>query len=433
MLYMAAMILGIMVMLLLLGFPMKVPLTAATLAVLLIYFPGDVTPAIIIQQWIGGITPAALIAVPMFILAADIMTRGQTADRLLDLVSSFVGHVRGGLPMTTAVSCTLFGAMSGSTQATVVAIGGPLRPRLLNAGYSDSFATALVINASDIALLIPPSIGMIVYGVVSGTSIGELFIAGIVPGLLILAAFCAYCYVVSVRWDIATLERASWRERWTALRRAILPLGFPAIIMGGIYSGVFSPTEAAAVCVAYAAVLETVVYREMTWKDFHKTAVSTGLVTAVVFVLVGAGAAFSWVISFAQIPQVLLSETLGLTAQSGYWTIMLSICVAYFVGCMFVDPIVVILILTPIFHPIAVAAGIDPVLVGVVVTLQVAIGSATPPFGCDIFTAIAIFRRPYFEVIRGTPPFIVILLIVAVTLIVFPPISLFLRDLAFPR
>jgi tripartite ATP-independent transporter DctM subunit len=429
---MGAVILVVMVVLLLLGFPMKVPLSAATLTVLLVYFPGDVTPAIIIQQWIGGITPAALIAVPMFILAAEIMTRGQAADRLLDMVTKFVGHVQGGLPMTTAVSCTLFGAMSGSTQATVVAIGGPLRPRLLQAGYPDTFATALIINASDIALLIPPSIGMIVYGVVSGTSIGELFIAGVGPGLAILAMFCAYCYFASLRMGIGKLERASWLERSRSLRRAMLPLGFPLIILGGIYAGVFSPTEAAAVSVVYAAILEIGVYRELSWRDLPPIALSTGVVTAVVFVLVGAGAAFSWVISFAQIPQQLLQETFGLTAESGYWTIMLSINVAFFVGCMFVDPIVVILILTPIFHPIAVAAGIDPVLVGVVVTLQVAIGSATPPFGCDIFTAIAIFRRPYFEVVRGTPPFIAMLLFVAILLNAFPPIALFLRNLAFP-
>jgi tripartite ATP-independent transporter DctM subunit len=432
MIWMAVCILGIMVALLLFGFPMKVPLTAATLAVLLIYFPNDVTPAIIIQQWIGGITPSSLIAVPMFIMAADIMTRGQAADRLLDMVARFVGHVRGGLPMTTAVSCTLFGAMSGSTQATVVAIGGPLRPRLLKAGYSDAFSTALIINASDIALLIPPSIGMIVYGVVSGTSIGELFIAGIGPGLVTLAMFCGYCYLVSLKMKLKTPDRATWAERWQGLRRGSLPLGFPVIIMGGIYFGVFSPTEAAAVSVFYAAFLEIVVYREMSWRDLHKTALTTGLVTAVVFVLVGAGAAFSWVASFAQIPQALLNDTLGLTAESGYSTIMFSICVAYFIGCMFVDPIVVILILTPIFHPIAVEAGIDPVLVGVVVTLQVAIGSATPPFGCDIFTAVAIFRRPYLEVIRGTPPFIFMLLVVAGLMVMFPQIALFLRDLAFP-
>jgi C4-dicarboxylate transporter DctM subunit len=427
---MALTILGVMLVLLLLGFPMMVPLAAAALVVLVVFFPGDVTPAIMIQQWIGSITPASLIAVPMFILAADVMTRGQAARRLLDAVAAFVGHVRGGLPVTTAVSCALFGAMSGSTQATVVAVGGPLRPRLLEAGYSQSFATALIINASDVALLIPPSIGMIVYGVVSGTSIGELFIAGIGPGLLILAAFSAFCWLASGRQT--RLPPASWPERWTALRRALLPLGFPALVMGGIYSGIFSPTEAAAVCVVYAVVLEVFVYRELALDAIPGIALSTGLVTAVVFVLVGVGGAFSWVISFARIPQVLLSESLGLTAESGYWPIMTSISVAFFVGCMFVDPIVVILILAPIFHPLAVAAGIDPVLVGVVVTLQVAIGSATPPFGCDIFTAVAVFRRPYLEVIRGTPPFIVILLAVAVILLAFPPLALFLRDLAFP-
>ena len=431
MMMMSGLIMIVMLALLLLGFPMKVPLTAATLAVILLFFPGQVSPAIIIQQWIGGITPAALVAVPMFVLAAEIMTRGQAADRLLDMVSSFVGHLRGGLPITAAVSCTLFGAMSGSTQATVVAIGGPLRPRLLRAGYSDSFATALIINASDIALLIPPSIGMIVYGVVSGTSIGELFIAGVGPGLLVLAAFCAYCYFSSKPIPNEAPISADWKSRVQTTRKALLPLGFPVIVLGGIYSGVFSPTEAAAICVLYAAVLEIAIFREINWKDLYRVALSTGIVTAVVFVLVGAGAAFSWVISFAQLPQQLIQDTLGITPQAGYWTIMLSISLAFFIGCMFVDPIVVILILTPIFHPIATQAGIDPVLVGIVVTLQVAIGSATPPFGCDIFTAMAVFRRPYSETIRATPPFIAILLLVAVLLIAFPPIALYLRDLAF--
>jgi len=423
-------IVGIMLLLLLLGFPMKVPLLAASFVVVLV-FHQDVTPAVLVQQMIGGIKPAALIAVPMFIFAAEIMTRGHSANRLLEMVMTFVGHLRGGLPITSAISCTLFGAMSGSTQATVVAIGGPLRPQLLKAGYSDAFTTALIINASDIALLIPPSIGMIVYGVVSGTSIGELFIAGVGPGLMILAMFCVYCWIASVRMAIPRQEKADWEARKKSVRGAILPLGFPLIIIGGIYTGIFSPTEAAAVSVLYAAILEVAIFRELSLKDIPDIALSTGLVTAVVFILVGAGAAFSWVISFAQIPEALINDWLGLSAASGYWTIMVTIALAYFLGCMFVDPIVVILILTPIFHPVAASAGIDPVLVGVVVTLQVAIGSATPPFGCDIFTAIAIFRRPYLEVIRGTPPFIGILALAAFLLIAFPAISLFLRDLAF--
>jgi len=419
----------VMLGLLLAGFPMLVPLLAGAVALLLLYFV-FLDPVVLVQQMIGGIQPAVLTAVPMFIFAADIMTRGRTAERLLDLVTAFVGHVPGGLPITTAVSCALFGSVSGSTQATVVAMGGPLHPRLLERGYSDGFSLALIINSSDIALLIPPSIGMIVYGVVSGTSVGELFIAGIGPGLLVLALFSVYAYVHSVRRRIAPLPRAAWSERRLALRRAILPLVFPVIIIGGIYSGAFSPTEAAAVSVLYALVLELLVFRSLRLADIPGLALSTGMITAVVFILVAAGSAFSWMISYARLPEVLLGGFVAAGPEDGL-RVLITLSVAYFVGCMFVDPIVVILILTPIFSPAVASAGLDPVLVGVLVTLQAAIGSATPPFGCDIFTAMAIFRRSYLDTIRGTPPFLILLLIATALLIAFPSLSLFLRDLAF--
>ena len=419
---------SLMIALLLMGFPMLIPLIGAAMLGFFVFFSG-MKPEIMIQQMIGGVKPSALIAVPMFILAADIITRGHSADRLLDLVMRFVGHLKGGLAVTTAASCTLFGAVSGSTQATVVAIGGPLRPKMLAAGYKDSFVMALAINASDIAFLIPPSIGMIIYGVVSGTSIAELFIAGIGPGILILLMFSAYSVVYAIRNNIPTAPRSTWRERLVAMQRAIWPLGFPVIIIGGIYGGIVTPTEAASVSVLYALILEVVVFRSLKISQIPEIALSTGLITAVVFILVAAGAAFSWTISFAQIPQAILGA-LGL-ADAGPYTVLIAISIAFFVGCMFVDPIVVILVLVPIFAPIVDATGLDPVLVGTIIVLQVAIGSATPPFGCDIFTAIAIFKRPYFDVIRGTPPFIIMLLIASILLILFPQIALFLRDLAF--
>jgi C4-dicarboxylate transporter, DctM subunit len=425
---MTAAMVSLMIVLLLLGFPMLIPLVGATMLGFFVFFSG-MKPEIIIQQMIGGVKPTALIAVPMFIFAADIITKGHSADRLLDLVMRFVGHLKGGLAVTAATTCTLFGAVSGSTQATVVAVGGPLRPRMLEAGYKDSFVIALAINASDIAFLIPPSIGMIIYGVVSGTSIAELFIAGIGPGLLILVMFAAYSVFYAVQNNIPTSPKASWGERVVAMQKAIWPLGFPVIIIGGIYGGIFSPTEAASVSVAYALILEVAIFRSLKVTDIPAIALSTGLITAVVFILVGAGAAFSWTISFAQIPQAILGA-LGL-AEAGPYTVLIAISIAFFVGCMFVDPIVVILVLVPIFAPIVDGAGLDPVLVGAIITLQVAIGSATPPFGCDIFTAIAIFKRPYLDVIRGTPPFIAMLLLASVLLIVFPQIALFLRDLAF--
>nr|WP_325248181.1 TRAP transporter large permease [Amylibacter sp.] len=428
---MAVTIFSIMIVLLLLGFPMMIPLIVGAFVGFFMLFDGMAQMETMIQQMMAGIRPASLIAVPMFIFAADIMTRGQSAGRLIDMVMAFVGHLKGGLAVSTAAACTMFGAVSGSTQATVVAIGSPLRPRMLKAGYKDSFILALIVNSSDIAFLIPPSIGMIIYGVVSNTSIAELFIAGIGPGLLILVLFSIYSVIYAIRNNVPTEEKTTWPERLRAVRHALWPMGFPAIIIGGIYGGIFSPTEAAAACVLYALLLETVVFRSLDFTGVYETAKSTGLITAVVFILVGAGAAFSWVISFAQIPQAILGS-IGID-EMGAIGVLFVISIAFFIGCMFVDPIVVILVLVPIFAPVVKSVGLDPVLVGTVITLQVAIGSATPPFGCDIFTAIAVFKRPYIEVVRGTPPFILMLLSVSVALIFFPQIALFLRDLAFAK
>jgi C4-dicarboxylate transporter DctM subunit len=421
----------VMAVLLLLGFPMMVPLIAGALVGVVELF-GDVDKTeFMVQQMLGGIRPASLIAVPMFMLAADIMTRGHSADRLIDMVMAFVRHIKGGLAVSTSTACALFGAVSGSTQATVVAVGGPLRPRMLKGGYKDSFVLALIVNSSDIAFLIPPSIGMIIYGVVSKSSIPELFVAGIGPGLLILVLFSIYSMIYATIKNVPTEPAASWGERFVAVKRALWPLGFPVIIIGGIFGGIFSPTEAAAVSVLYALFLEVLIFRSITFADFYSIAKSTGMITAVVFILVGAGASFAWVLSYAQIPQELLG-TIGIS-EMGPIQVLFVISAAFFVGCMFVDPIVVILILVPIFAPVVKSTGLDPILVGTLITLQAAIGSATPPFGCDIFTAVAVFKVPYLEVVKGTPPFIIILLSVSVLMIFFPQIALYLRDFAFDK
>ncbi|WP_116472347.1 TRAP transporter large permease [Zobellella maritima] len=425
---MTMMMLAVMILLLLGGFPMMMPLLAAAMLAFIIYMP-DLSLQMVVQQMIGGVKPSALIAVPMFILAADIITRGHSADRLVDVVMRFMGHIRGGLAVSVTAACALFGAVCGSTQATVVAVGGAMRPRMLKAGYNDSFSIGLIVNAADLAYLIPPSIGMIIYGVISGTSISELFITGLGPGLLIIALFSLYCIWYAKRHQIPVEPRASWTERLISIRRAVWPLGFPAIVVGGIYGGIFSPTEAAAVCVLYALLLELVIFRSIKSRDIFDIALSTGAVTSVVFILIAAGAAFSWVLSYAQVPQQLIAA-MGLN-EAGPIMTLVAINIAFFIGCMFVDSVVVILILVPIFAPLVKAAGLDPVLVGVLITLQVAIGAATPPFGCNIFTAVAVFRRPFIDVIRGVPAFLIILFVVTILLIAFPQIALFLRDLAF--
>lgn len=418
---------------LLFGFPFMVTLLGSLILYLMIYMPdmlGVMIPAMV-QQILAGVSQPALVCVPMFILSASIITTGQSAGRLIRMLQVFVGHLPGGLAMTTSAGCTLFGAVSGSTQATVAAVGGTMRPMLLDAGYKSSFTLGLIINASDIAFLIPPSIGFIVYGVATNTSIGMLFLAGVLPGLMLLLLFSAYCYGYSKIKNIPLMEKASWADRRTALLEGLPVMGFPVIIIGGIYAGLFSPTEAAAVAVLYALILETAVYQSLTLHRLVDSCLQTGVITGVVFILVGAGQAFSFLIGFLQIPEALLPPLFG--NDPSMLKVIAIVVVVYFIACMFVDPIVAIFILSPVFQPYVVGAGVDPILLGVLVTLQAAIGSATPPFGCDIFTAQLIFRRPYLEVIGHALPFLLILVLATVLLIAFPDIALVLPNLAAGR
>ncbi len=425
---MVALLLGLMFAFLLLGFPMLLSMIVAPLVVLVNYFP-NVDPLLITQQLIAGVSAYALLAVPMFIFAADIMCTGQTADRLLDMVDSFVGHISGGLAITAATTCTLFGAISGSTQATFVAIGKPMSKKMEEAGYGISHSLALLMSSANIALLIPPSITMIMYAVVTGTSVGELFIAGVGPGILILVLFSVYEFFVAKYRGIPTKPKATWKQKLEAIKKALLPLGFPVLILGGIYSGVFSPTEAAACSVLYAIILEVFIFKSITFRDIPKIALSTGLVTATVFILVAGRQAFSWVITFAKIPQILTQGVLGVDPSA--LQVLATISVFFFISCMFVDSIPVILILTPIFFPVAVKAGIDPVHLGIIATLQSAIGAVTPPFGCNIFTACAIFEKDFITVIKGLLPYILLFILASVLIVLYPGITLILRDVVY--
>lgn len=417
-----------MISMLLFGFPFMVVLFGSLILYISVYMP-NFSFFILVQQTLTGVTPPALVCVPMFILSASLITSGESAEKLIRMVKSFVGHLSGGLPITANASCTLFGSVSGSTQATVAAIGGTMRPMLLEAGYSSSFSTGLIINASDIAYLIPPSIGFIVYGVATSTSIGKLFLAGILPGILVFLLFSIYSFFYSKIKNVGRLPKENWKERINAVKDGLPVMGFPILIVGGIYTGIFSPTEAAAASVAYALILEILLYKSLTFKKIRNAFLETGVITGVVFILVGAGQALSWMLSFLQIPQTIMPILLG--ADPSVLRVIAIVVISYFIACMFLDPIVAIYVLSPIFQPYVVKAGVDPILLGTLVCLQVAVGSATPPFGCDIFTAQLIFRRPYLEVIKHTPPFIILLLLATILLVMFPNIALFLPNIAF--
>jgi C4-dicarboxylate transporter DctM subunit len=419
-----------MPLMLFLGFPFIVILIGAVLLGALVFLPGfDLT--MLVQQTLTGMKPFSLVCIPMFILAANLITSGQAAKRLIRLIKAYIGHIPGGLPITLNAGCTLFGAVSGSTQATVAAMGGTMRPMLLEAGYSESFTLGLIINSSDIAILIPPSIGFIVYGVATSTSVGKLYLSGIGPGILIFICFSIYSFLYSKIKKIGIIPRASWAERWQVTKEGIWLLGFPIIIIGGIYTGVFTPTEAAAASVAYALFLEVLIYRSMTWEKILDALQLTGITTAVVFLLVGGGQVFSWMLSYMQMPQHFVPQLMGVNPSP--MRVLVTINIIYFLACMFVDPVVAIFVLSPIFHPYVLRAGIDPVLMGMFVTLQVAIGSATPPFGCDIFTAQLIFRKPYLTVIRKIGPLIAILMGVNILLLFVPQIAMFLPNISLGR
>ena len=420
---MVGLLLGLMFLLLAFNFPMIIPMVVAPLVVMIIYIP-KVDIMLAVQQLIAGVNTQVLLAVPMFILGADIMSTGHSTNRLLDFIEAFVGHIRGGMAITTAAACTLFGAISGSTQATVVAIGKPMRGRLLSLGYSDSASSGLIINSAIIALLIPPSISMIMYAVVTGSSVGNLFIAGVGPGIFMFLLFAIWSFFYANKVNIPKGEKKDWGERLSSLKRALGPLGFPMIIFIGIYGGFFSPTESAAVTVVYAFVLEFFIFKTLKLKDISRIALSTAVSTSVVFILVAGGQLFSWVISYAQIPQMMTTAVLGTNPSA--LRILVTVTAFMLVACMFVDSLVAIIILSPIFYTVAMKAGINPIHLGIVITLQAAMGSVTPPFGCNICTGCAIFHRPYFDIIKGMPPYLIMELIVTVVVILCPQLSLFL-------
>ncbi len=411
-------------LILLSGFPMFMTLGLTSVLVILGFMP-NLNPTVIMQQMIDGISSFVLLAIPMYIFAADIMTRGYIATRLIDLVKAFVGHVYGGLGISLAGACTIFGAISGSTQATVAAIGKPMRGSLISSGYQREDVNALIISAANLACLIPPSIGMIVFCVLTSVSVGELFIAGVGPGLFIFMMFSIYNYFHSKKLRIPRTERLPWPKRWKSFKRALLALGFPFIIIGGIYSGFFSPTEAAAVSVLYAVVCEMFIYRVVSIRDIYDVALSTGAITSALFILISVGQAFSWLLTYARIPQELTMLFLG--ADPSPVKILFVVTIFFFFACMFVDPIVANLILVPIFFPVAMRAGIDPIHLGIVVTLQSAVGGITPPFGSNIFVACAAFNESYWDVVKGITPYLLMFILFSILIIYVPEIATIYR------
>ena len=408
--------------LLVLGFPIFLILLITSVILLLAFM--DVPLVQMHITMFGSVDKFALMAVPFFLFAGELMGRGGISRRIVAWVLSIVGGVRGSLGLTTVGTCTIFGAISGSSPATVAAIGQLLYRPLRRAGYDEKFATGVLTSSGAIAIVIPPSIAMILYGTAAEENVALLFIAGVVPGLLIALLMGIYIYLHAIRHGIREGQGFDWGRFVGATREGILALGMPVIILGGIYAGVFSPTEAAGIACVYAIIVTRFIYRDISWRGLWEVAVSSMYLTAQVLIIVAAAGVFSWLLTVSGIPQSLVAAIDALRLEP--WMILLVINVLLLiVGCL-LDPASAILVLTPLLLPIVKAIGVDPIHFGIIMTVNLSIGMFTPPFGLNIFVAQALFKVPLAKIYPGLVPFIAINIVALGLVTYIPSLSLYL-------
>ncbi len=389
------------------------------------FFGPPVPSMVFAQQMVQGINKFALLAVPLFIYASAIISRGEIGKRLLTLVESCVGHITGGVALATVVTCALFGALSGVGQAAIVSLGPLVFPVLIRQGYSRGFSIGLILTASTLAMLIPPSVAMILYALQATSSIESGFLAGLAAGLILLSMLIVYAYTYARRHGIAGTPRASWSERAHAAKAAILALGLPLIIFGGIYTGTFTPTEAAAGGCFYAIFVEVVLYRSLTLREFWSLTQETAATISALLVILAVSAAMSYLLTLQQVPQ----QVATLLSDRSWFEILLIVNLTFLLAGMVLDPNSAIIVLTPIVLPAATLAGIDPVHFGAILVLNIAIGMITPPFGINIFTAMVTFRAGYGEIIGALRPFILVALLSLAVVTWAAPLVMWLPNL----
>lgn len=389
------------------------------------YMLGADVPTVVMAQQVGTATDSwVLLAMPLFVLAGLLMNDTGISLRLIAFARALVGHLRGGLAMVNVMASMLFGGISGSAVADSAALGSILIPGMTKGGYPKDFSAALTSSSSSIGIVVPPSLPMILFGAITGTSVGALFIAGIIPGLLIGMSLMAVVYAIARRKGWRGEAPFSWSHLWRAARDAALGLMMPVILIGGILGGVFTPTEAAGVSVVYAVAVSMLFYRALTWKAFYRTLVNAGVLTAVVMTIIATSFTFGWVMTFEQVPQVVASWLLGAELSPNLFLLIVAAALIV-LGCiMHGDPL--LLITVPIVYPAALVLGIDPVHFGMVAIIAVAIGQQTPPVGSTLFVVSALTRLDVFVVSRANIPFVLALVFVLMLVLFIPELSLWI-------
>ncbi|WP_417847056.1 TRAP transporter large permease [Thalassospira povalilytica] len=421
----SAILFGTLALLLLLNFPVALSLGGAALATILIA-PGAPSLNTLVSSMVSLSDTFPLIALPLFVLAGELMQSGGLSRRLVDLAFQLVGKLRAGMAYVNILASMFFAAISGSSPATVAAVGSNLIPQMGRLGYPRAFTSALTASSGMIGVLIPPSIPLIVYGVSSNTSIGALFLAGIIPGILLGVTFAVTSRFL-LRNNVAEISVATERTGiWIALRRSFWALLTPFIILGGIYGGVFTPTEAGAIAVAYAAVISLFVYREMSFSDLYDVLFSSAKSSARILALVMFSVAFGRLITIAEIPQQ-VALALQSVSDSAVVIIALVNLLLLVVG-MFMETVAAIIILTPILLPVMTAIGMEPLVFGVMMTVNLAIGFCTPPLGVNLFVASSVSKLSVTEISRAILPFMIGMIAVLLITAYFPQSYLFLVD-----
>ena len=379
-------LIGVFALAILVDVPIAFGLILAVLAYLLAF--GAAPMMVAAQQFATGMESFTLLAIPLFVLAAQLMNHAGLTQRLVRLCMAMVGDIRGGLAVVAVLACMMFGALSGSGVADVIAIGSMLLPAMKRSGYHQGFSSALVGTASSVGTVIPPSIVMIVYGTTSNTSVGKLFMGGLIPGLLLTLALAAVAIFVSRRHGWAGGQKAEPGERRRAFIAALPALLVPVLIIGGIRFGVFTPTEAAASAIVYALVVGLVVYRSLNWKSIVDSVLATAETSGAILVIIGAAGMFAWGLTYEQVPQA-IAALIGDLTDSRVGVLLLLMTILLVLGS-FMESIAIIIIVTPIVLPLLSQYGIDPVHFGVLLTINLAIGANTPPLGVDLMAACRI-------------------------------------------
>lgn len=385
------------------------------------------TFVIIAQRIFANSNSFSMLAIPAFMLAGDIMSKGGLSKRLVAFADSLVGWISGGISLVSIVACTFFAAISGSSVATTAAIGGLMYPEMVERKYPPEYAAAVQAIGGTLGIVIPPSIVLVIYGNITGTDVGALLMAGVLPGIVCCVALCAYAYFKAKKDNFPKSDKFSFKRFLISFKDAIWALVMPIIILGGIYAGIFTPTESAVIAVVYGLIVCLFIYREISLKSIWQIIESTATGTANLMILVVTAQMFGWLISYYQIPQAVTNVMLTFVSNKYmFWAIVIVLLI---ICGMFLEVGATNLILGPILAPIAVAFGIDPIQFGLVFVFLLAMGQATPPFGTCMFVACGISKQPVSKVSSQLVPFVAVEVLCGVLFALVPAISTFLPSI----